>query len=383
MHPILRTTAVLALWTSQATASQNNTAPWPTCIKYSTVTGYFLQDEPDTNATTFDYTEHDFGLIKRNYPATAGLHQLTQWQKFERQVEALNADAPLDTVYKVLFLGRHGEGYHNAAESFYGTPAWNCYWAELNGNKTVRWADAHIDAAGIEQAQIAHNFWKHEIEDQKIPYPQSYYTSPLSRCLQTANITFSGLDLPAYYPFVPTVKELLREGISIHTCDHRRSKSYIQEHFPFYNIEAGFTEDDELWDGVRKETPDAQDARSKKWLDQVFVTDDHTWISVTSHSGEIASTLRVLRHQEFSLNTGAVIPVLVKAEFLPESEAPSTTSWSWTASSHCTSPPMTSLQSKDQGCRCTGSKVTTPLVKVTNTNTAGPTTYRGPYRRAL
>jgi hypothetical protein len=27
--------------------------------------------------------------------------------------------------YKVLFMGRHGEGWHNAAESFYGTPAWN------------------------------------------------------------------------------------------------------------------------------------------------------------------------------------------------------------------------------------------------------------------
>lgn len=22
-------------------------------------------------------------------------------------------------------MGRHGEGWHNAAESFYGTPAWN------------------------------------------------------------------------------------------------------------------------------------------------------------------------------------------------------------------------------------------------------------------
>jgi hypothetical protein len=63
-------------------------------------------------------TKNDFGLIKRNYPATRGLTKdLTQWQKFEKQVEALNAAAPLDTVYKVFWLGRHGEGYHNAAES--------------------------------------------------------------------------------------------------------------------------------------------------------------------------------------------------------------------------------------------------------------------------
>ena len=241
--------------------------------------------------------------------------------------------------------------------------------------------DAKLDAAGVAQAEVANTFWQHEIDVEKIPVPQSYYTSPLSRCLATANITFSGLKLPEYYPFVPTVKELMREGISIHTCDHRRSKSYIEENFPDYTIEAGFTENDELWDGVTAETSTAQDTRSKKWLDQVFVTDDHTWISVTSHSGELASTLRVLGHQVFSLNTGAIIPVLVKAQFLPESEQPPTTSWSWTVSSHCTSPPKTSVSSLSQGCKCTGATVTTPLVPVTNTNT-NPTTYPGPFKRS-
>lgn len=240
-----------------------------------------------------------------------------------------------------------------------------------------------MDEAGIEQAQTAHDFWQHEMKVQKIRTPESYYSSPLTRAMQTANITFSGLDLPIYYPFIPTVKELMREGISLHTCDHRRSKSYIQDLFPSWNVEAGFTEYDELWNGVSAETQEAQDARSKKWLDQVFSTDDHTWISVTSHSGEIASTLRVLGHQEFSLNTGAVIPVLVKAEFLPVKESPSTTSWSWTVSTHCASPPKTSLESKSQGCKCSGTPVTTPLVRVTTTNTAGPTTYSGPFRREL
>lgn len=253
----------------------------------------------------------------------------------------------------------------------------------MNGNATVTWKDAKITALGIEQAQIAHDFWQKEIDEQHIPVPESYYTSPMSRCLQTANITFADLDLPIYYPFTPVVKELMREGISLHTCDQRRSRSYIEDNYPSYIIEEGFTEDDDLWNGVTAETPDAQDSRSKKWLDQVFVTDDHTWISVTSHSGEIRSTLRVLGHQEFSLNTGAVLPVLVKAQFLPEEEKPPTTTWSWYISSHCTSPPRTSLASQTQGCKCTGATVTTPLVRVTNTNTAGPTVYPGPYKRSL
>lgn len=256
----------------------------------------------------------------------------------------------------------------------------------LNGNATVTWFDAHLDPAGIAQAQVAHKYWKEEFAVQKTPYPQSYYTSPLTRCLQTANITFAGLDLPTSYPFVPTVKELLREGISIHTCDHRRSRTYIEGLFPSWKIGEPFTENDELWDGVTAETTDAQNARSKKWLDEVFATDSNTWLSVTSHSGEIASTLSVLHHIVFPLNTGAIIPVLVQAQFLPAKEAPTRTSWHWTVSTHCAAPPKTSKSPNPQGCVCTGKEgaVTTPLVKVTNTRTQGPTKYPGPsYRRLL
>jgi broad specificity phosphatase PhoE len=211
---------------------------------------------------------------------------LTQWQQFALQVEALNAESPLDTVYKVFFLGRHGQGYHNAAESFYGTPAWNCYWAQLSGNGTSTWQDADLTPDGVLQAEIAHNFWNQSYAVQKVPYLQSYYTSPLRRCLRTANITFSGLKTPLYYPFVPTVKEFFREGISLHTCDRRGKRSSIHKSFPTYKFEEGFNEQDVLWTGVVAETSSAQQLRSRKALDDVFTNDDHTWISVTSHSGK-------------------------------------------------------------------------------------------------
>ncbi|KAH9835991.1 GPI anchored protein [Teratosphaeria destructans] len=313
----------LALMTNiAALASAANVNGTTGYINYTTVAGYFLQDESTTNASSFLYYNENFGLIKRTYPAGAsGTTNLTQWQQFGAQVDYLNANAAVNTVYKVLFMGRHGEGYHNAAETFYGTPAWNCYWAELNGNGTVVWEDATLTPNGVAQAQVAHDFWQHEISTQHIPYPQSYYTSPLTRCLQTANITFSGLALPHYYPFIPTVKELLWEGISLHTCDHRFNRTYIHDLFPNWTIESGFTEYDEIWNGVTAETSASQDIRSKKVLDEIFTSDDHTWLSVTSHSGEIASILRVLGHQAFSLSTGAVIPVLVKAQFLPSGPA--------------------------------------------------------------
>jgi broad specificity phosphatase PhoE len=127
---------------------------------------------------------------------------------------------------------------------------------------------------------------------QKIPTPETFYTSPLTRCLQTANITFSTLDLPSGKPFIPTVKELFREGISGHTCDRRGTKTYIHNAFPSYKIEAEFSEDDLLWKPLQGEVPTDEDIRSKKVIDDVFGNDDSTWISITSHSGEIASILR-------------------------------------------------------------------------------------------
>lgn len=41
-----------------------------------------------------------------------------------------------------------------------------------------------------------------------------------------------------------------------------------------------------------RETDSAQDARSKIVLDDVFSNDDATYLSVTSHSGEIGALLR-------------------------------------------------------------------------------------------
>ncbi len=70
----------------------------------------------------------NYGLINRSYPTDKGFDlygKKTQWQRFEYYVDNLNRNADTNTQYKVLFMARHGEGYHNTAESYYGTPAWN------------------------------------------------------------------------------------------------------------------------------------------------------------------------------------------------------------------------------------------------------------------
>lgn len=98
----------------------------PDYVNYTTVTGFFLQDEATTVPGTFDYTSTNFGLINRTYSTDKDERKsLTQWQKFENYVVSLNDHSGNNVEYKVLFMGRHGEGYHNVAETYYGTPAWN------------------------------------------------------------------------------------------------------------------------------------------------------------------------------------------------------------------------------------------------------------------
>lgn len=230
----------------------------------------------------------------------------------------------------------------------------------------MRWADAALTPDGIAQAVKANNFWASEMETEKIQPPKSYYVSPLTRCLQTANYTFGNLTLPKVYPFVPTVKEFFREGISTHTCDHRSNRTYISETFPTFNIDADLTEYDELWNGITAETSSAQDYRSKKVLDEVFSTDPADVISITTHSGEGASLLRVLGHIQFSLVTGAIIPVLVRAETITGSPSATTTA-PWTTSAWCTNgPPVTSIS----GGACSCSNGVSPTAALATATTA-------------
>ena len=265
------------------------------CFNYSVVTGVFQQDDPATNDSTFNFTASNFGLIQRSYPSDSSCpagDNATQWQRLTHYMSTLNAHAHHKERYLLFFFGRHGEGYHNAAESYYGTPAWNCYWSELNGNDTVTWADAHLTSTGVSQAKSVNTFWKHLISDEKIKPPETYYTSPLYRCLQTAYFTFTDLALPPKSPFVPTIKELLREGISAHTCDRRSNETYIRQNFPSFQFENGFVEKDPYWKAGYSEPPPNEDARSTAVLDDIISHDASTVISITSHSGEIASLFR-------------------------------------------------------------------------------------------
>ena len=88
------------------------------------------------------------------------------------------------------------------------------------------------------------------------------------------------------------MKELFREGISGHTCDRRSNKTYIHDNLTILAIAKGFSEQDFLWKVLVGEVPTDQDIRSKTVLNNVFNNDDLMWLSITSHSRELASVLR-------------------------------------------------------------------------------------------
>ncbi|KGM91806.1 uncharacterized protein PADG_12122 [Paracoccidioides brasiliensis Pb18] len=97
-------------------------------FEYSTVPGYFLQDDPDTDPADFDYATSAFGLKTQPYDTDASFdphRNKTQWERFAYKLHSLNVHADPDTEFKLLYLGRHGEGFHNVAERLYGTEAWD------------------------------------------------------------------------------------------------------------------------------------------------------------------------------------------------------------------------------------------------------------------
>lgn len=61
------------------------------------------------------------------------------------------------------------------------------------------------------------------------------------------------------------------------------------------------------------------------YLTDIFASDNGSWISITSHSGEICTLLFVLNHRDFRLSTGQTIPVPIRAEYIHEENPTGTT----------------------------------------------------------
>ncbi|KAH6842055.1 phosphoglycerate mutase [Alternaria alternata] len=291
-----------------------------TCqFQLQAVSGFFIDFvEKARHDTSFRATTlPGLGLIDRTYETDVDKNSNDDqklWKRFRDYVDYLNDQSAASTTYKVLYLTRHGLGFHNSFESEVGRDAWNSHWSHLDGDGKVIWADSQLNAVGIKQAEELGRFWSDAVSNEGIPLPGTLYTSPLARCLNTTRLAFARTFEEQGVQFRPIVKESLRELITDHTCDRRSTRSWIEENYPDYLIEPNFSEKDSLWTGGHWETRDEHTARKQAVLEDIFSTDENAFIGLTVHSYAISAILRAVGLPEFRVREGSSIALLVKGE---------------------------------------------------------------------
>lgn len=284
-------------------SSQHNQRPMvhSTSYDFSVVTGAFLQDDPETSDKTFDHlVVPRFGL------------KLESWTLFNDWVQQIKLEEEAQGhAVKVMYLARHGQGVHNWAILKYGQEEWDEHWAMLNGDGKAVWGpDPELTEVGQSQARANNKVWRRQIEDG-ISLPKRHFVSPFTRALETMRLTWEGI---GYNGDIPLVKEDLHEDLGVHTCDKRRTRSYIEHRYnDLVRIEATLSEEDDLWKPDHRETDMEHDVRSSRFLNWLFDNVKEDSICCTSHSGTTNSILRMIGHRPFQLPPGGMIPVIVCA----------------------------------------------------------------------
>ncbi|CAH6721857.1 phosphomutase-like protein 3 [[Candida] jaroonii] len=262
--------------------------------KFEVVPGFFKQSDNDTDDLQFNYATNDFGIMK-------------PWNQIIDELNQLNGSS--DEKYKLLFLARHGQGYHNVVVSKYGSEAWRNKWHNLGVDGDIIYGpDPELTPLGISQAEENNQVWHQQVKNG-CPVPTKYYASPLQRSSMTMVVSMKDI-WPENRQVI--VSEKIREIIGFHLCNKRSSKDTILERFGKYGFETedGFSEVDELYND-EEETFDDNCIRVESFLEDLWEVDDKV-INVTSHGGTIKCFLAVLGHRNFTISTGGMIPVVVK-----------------------------------------------------------------------
>uniref|UniRef100_A0A8H7N4T4 Histidine phosphatase family protein n=1 Tax=Bionectria ochroleuca TaxID=29856 RepID=A0A8H7N4T4_BIOOC len=128
---------------------------------------------------------------------------------------------------------------------------------------------------------------------------------------------------PSAAPFRATVKEALRERYTLHTCDKRRPRSWVEANWgpKGYLVEReGFPEEDQMQALGRPETEDEHTARKQRALEDIFEADEGEFISLSIHSIAIRAVQAACKAEVFRVREGSSIAMLVKGEKLVNGE---------------------------------------------------------------
>ena len=115
----------------------------------------------------------------------------------------------------------------------------------------------------------------------------------------------------------------------MNTCDSRSARSTKETEFgPLFKFEHGFVENDELWTKDHRELDEEHNVRTKRALSKIMAADgtcksfDLESLRLTVHDSVIRSVLRVTGHRPWQMQTGGVIPLLIKASVRKQIEGP-------------------------------------------------------------
>ena len=132
--------------------------------KFSPQHGFFKQSDPNTDDMEFRYTEENFGIEK-------------SWGAIINELNELNASAPSNVQYKLIFFARHGQGWANVAGRKYSKEEWYNKWRFLGSDGEITWGpDADLTELGINQAFENHDAWREQLDKGCL-----LYTSPSPR----------------------------------------------------------------------------------------------------------------------------------------------------------------------------------------------------------
>lgn len=273
--------------------SEGENFPWT----FSPESGFFKQSDDETDDMTFLYTNEDFG---RKMP----------WPELVDAIKLLNQNSAENINYKVVFLARHGQGWHNIASQKYLAQEWHDKWRFLGYDGEITWGpDPQLTDLGIKQADENRLAWNQQLK-LHAPIPTVHYVSPLQRSSRTLVETWKDIPIAP-----PIVTELVRETIGLHLCHKRSTKTEIANRHPAFVFEENFTERDEIFESFqRREQFSEQFLRANQFLQHLFSNHpDDEFVSITCHAGMIRAFISVIGHRKFTVPTGGMVPVVIKA----------------------------------------------------------------------
>ncbi|KAH8765310.1 histidine phosphatase superfamily [Diaporthe sp. PMI_573] len=292
----------------------------PVCkFRFSFENSYFVNYPEAARACSQSKlkTLPNLGLLDRDYKDSTDASEASPgWALFARHVQHLNDKADTGVAYKVLFVVRHGRGVHNVVMEEVGSAEWKSHWSKLDGDGTRTWFDPELVKEGVDEAKDLGRFFADGVKNKGFSLPDTIYTSPLARCLVTTKLVFKDVMEGQGKPFKPEIKELLRERLTDHTCDRRRSSKWIKSAYPEYELETGFADEDTLWHSDRYESDVEHMARTQQLFEDIFESEAGTFIALVTHSFTFSAILQVIGAPMFRVSEGAMVALLVQSRKL-------------------------------------------------------------------